>query len=145
MLPYVVVRNLYDRWLGLDTVDRNNEFQKVLDDVMKAWVPGCGGSGGDVRTGVGPSRPLVTYVGTYEHPAFGPISVAWQANELGGTFAGHDFVLRHLDAEMFAVEGSALSGRTLRFHLADDGVIQSLSVSLEPAVADIVFLRSGHP
>jgi len=144
LLPYVLVRNLYDRLLGLDPIDRNAEFEKVLDDAMRAWGAGSEAAAGAEHAASSPSLPLAAYAGSYEHPAFGGIEITHAPDGLHGAFAGQSFVLRHVDGERFAAQGSALAGRTLRFQRDPGGLVRSLSVSLEPAVADIVFTRPAR-
>ena len=78
-------------------------------------------------------------MGTYAHPAFGGINVETKDGQLVGTLSGINFELEHFHFDVFNIKNSILKGLKVTFSLGIDGKIKSLSLPLEPGVADIVF------
>jgi CubicO group peptidase (beta-lactamase class C family) len=92
-----------------------------------------------------PAHELAAYVGEYDHPAYGVMSVTIQGGELHWTWRGMFAALIHRHFETFelpAPPDRLLPDRLAITFLTDrNGDIVSLSAPLEPAVKDIVFTR----
>ncbi len=86
------------------------------------------------------SHPLADYAGEYEHPAYGIITVELKDNALQGKHFSFDFKLDHWHYDVFKA-GDHFSKVTFLTNLKGD--IDQLSVSVEPAVAPVVFTRKA--
>jgi CubicO group peptidase (beta-lactamase class C family) len=85
-----------------------------------------------------PSHPLDAYVGEYEHPAYGIISIELKDNALQGKHFSFDFKLDHWHYDVFK-PSDHLSKVTFLTNLKGD--VDQLSTVLEAAVAPIIFTR----
>jgi hypothetical protein len=86
-----------------------------------------------------PTHPLEAYVGKYENPGYGLITVT---HEQGGLFLDllEKKPLRHLHDNVFEAF-QLFSFGEFRFEINIDGSITSIVAPMEPAVSDIVFRR----
>lgn len=97
------------------------------------------------HTGTRPAHELAAYVGDYEHPAYGVMSIAHDGGELTWSWRGMSATLAHRHYETFelpeAPERLLPDRLAVTFLTNRDGNIVSLSAPLEPMVKDIVFSR----
>ncbi len=150
-VPALVVRNAFDRMLGLEPIDwagrarkREAEAREKTEEAKKkdlaAAVPDTS-----------PSHPLADHAGEYEHEGYGKASVRADGDGLVLEVAGIEFPLRHYHYDVWMVPydlppGAAASGRggaKVRFDYGNDGKIDSVAVPLEPSVSPIRFQRVG--
>ncbi len=87
-----------------------------------------------------PSHALEAYAGEFEHPAYGIISITKDGNGLKGKFHTFEFNLEHWHFDVF--KSSERVG-LISFLTNLKGDIDRLSVSIEPAVSPIVFIRKS--
>jgi CubicO group peptidase (beta-lactamase class C family) len=134
--------NIYDRLLGMNPIDWNariNEDQaKAKADAEKTKKE----SEKDRKPDTKPSHPLEDYVGTYEHPAYGPFAIRKDEDHLAAEFHSMTFALSHFHYDTFLLKND-LAGldERLTFIIDSRGDIGSLAIKLEPAVKEIVFQR----
>lgn len=143
LMSYVIVREIYDRLLGLGERDWNSHYKNVFAKIMKMSAPPAGSSDGQKPSTI-PSLPLTEYTGVYEHPAYGPVKVTLDGDNLAVKFqSGLTSIMKHSHFDVFKGTTSDfyLSAVAVRFHLSSDGVLESLSMPLESGVADISFKR----
>jgi CubicO group peptidase (beta-lactamase class C family) len=97
-----------------------------------------------------PSHDLADYVGDYDHPAYGRITITHAEGKLSWSYRGMSEPLAHRHYDTFELpEAAAESLRaalhpnrfTLSFSCDRQGNIASLAVPFEPLVSDIVFTR----
>jgi CubicO group peptidase (beta-lactamase class C family) len=92
-----------------------------------------------------PAHDLAAYVGDYEHPAYGLMSIKEQGGALNWWWRGMSAAMAHRHYETFElpeVPDRLLPDRLAVTFLTDrEGNIVSLSAPLEPLVRDIVFAR----
>lgn len=100
------------------------------------------------RSATQPSRDLADYVGDYEHPAYGRITITHAEGILRWAFRGmsEPLVHRHYDTfelpEIPQSPGGLLPSQlTLSFFADRAGNIASVAVPFEPLVKDIAFTR----
>lgn len=94
-----------------------------------------------------PSHALADYAGQYEHPAYGRFVVKLENKALSWSWRGLSGNLphRHYDIFEIAENPTNLSPDLLAvtFGYDREGIIDRLSIPLEPMVSEIVFLRTG--
>jgi CubicO group peptidase (beta-lactamase class C family) len=91
------------------------------------------------------THPLDAYAGTYEHPAYGELSITRNGRRLSVTRYGETSNLEHCKFNMFRRErgywGAFGSRLRFTFMVNDDDEIDRVLIPLESAVDDIVFTR----
>jgi len=130
-----------DLMLDLEPVDRYAEMkerrakadkskdEKKIDDRVE---------------GTSPSHPLPDYVGNYEHPGYGTISVSTNDDVLNGKFNSFEFVLEHFHYDVFQTTEDFDYGKTkFTFQTNEKGDIDQVSVPLESSVDPINFKRKA--
>jgi Domain of unknown function (DUF3471) len=89
-----------------------------------------------------PSHQLEDYVGRYENPGYGTITIG--RNDDGLTYTYHDetFPLRHYHYDIFEWEAKIVEVRfPVSFATGLKGDIDRLSIALEPTIAPSEFMR----
>ncbi len=150
-VPQLVVRNVFDRLLGLEPIDwaararkREAEAKQEADAAKKA----------DLAAAVpdtSPSDPLSDYAGDYGHPGYGTASVRIYEDSLILKVVGIEFPLEHHHYDVLSVPydlparrlAAGFGGVKIRFDYDDAGTINVVSVPLEPAVSPIRFQRTS--
>ncbi len=144
-VPTIVMRTLYDRLLGAPPVDWVARQRKTDADQAARQATLVATRQAERKAGTSPSHPLPDYVGNYEHPGYGTVRIALDRGNLTLTLEPHSVRLRHFHFDSWEIEDSGsivpLAGR-LRFLMNGAGEIDRVAVPLEPAGADIVFVRS---
>ncbi len=148
-VPALVVRNAFDRMLGLEPIDwaararkREAEAKAKVEEAKKA----------DLAAAVAdtkPSHPLADYAGDYEHAGYGKASVRVEGDGLILEVVGIEFPLEHYHYDLFSVPydlpadaaAAGFGGVKIRFDYDDAGAINVVSVPLEPAISPIRFVR----
>lgn len=141
-LPSVITYTIYDRLLGLAQIDWNTRLKPLWDETRSAEKQGQARTAA-ARVEVGPSHALAAYVGDYEHPGYGIISIRQAAD--GMEMIINDkltFPLKHYHYDYFEAYFATFDMYIMLMFLTDPkGSIHQLSVQMEPAVKDIVFRR----
>jgi CubicO group peptidase (beta-lactamase class C family) len=91
--------------------------------------------------GTKPAHGNSTYAGKYEHKAYGVITVKEEGKKLKLHFNSFDLDLDHWHYETFNATGEDLGGQEMKFNFFTnkDGKVESLSVTMELSLDDIVF------
>jgi CubicO group peptidase (beta-lactamase class C family) len=132
-----------DRLLGLDPVPWGERYHELYG----AFREGARESARHrlaTAPGTPAPRPLTSYVGSYEHPAYGIFDVSVDGEELATNFhgLGEVMTMRHHDGDVWDVKLEDFDTvLPLAFQSGLDGSITSLEVALEPTVDPIVFSR----
>jgi hypothetical protein len=143
-LPTIVSCNVYDRLLGLDQVpwserfleDRKKGEQAEEEAKKKGYTPRV--------SGTHPSHDLKDYVGDYENPGYGTVSIVLDSGGFKASLNRLHFPLRHFHYDVFEVPENPLDPlqkRKVMFFTDVKGDIATLAIPLQPDVKDIVFTR----
>ena len=89
-----------------------------------------------------PSHPLESYVGEYEHPAYGKVAITRTGEGLQLTYNGVSSQLTHIHYDLFewAVRRLLVQSH-VAFTTNENGMIESLTFKVEPTVKPQVFTR----
>lgn len=126
-------------WLkeGMDNIRKNKESireTKIQEDRMR-------------KKHTTPSHPLEEYVGIYEDPGYGKVSVDLVDGKLEVTYNDLSFILDHWHYDVFSVIQEkqdmivSFEGKKFTFCNNSNGDIAELIVPFEPSADDIVFKR----
>jgi CubicO group peptidase (beta-lactamase class C family) len=141
-LPGIIAYNVYDRFLGLKEIDWNQrnldrvtkekekaEKDKLLPDTLK-------------KAGTQPSHSIDSYIGKYENPAYGILTIVKENETLKLTFNGITTLLKHYHYDVFQAEDEVFfENIKYTFQMDGKGDIEKVSAPLESTVKDIVFQR----
>jgi hypothetical protein len=136
---------IIDRLRGREPVGWRERFRRRRDELI-ANIPADKEARKKARhANTRPAHERAAYVGDYEHPAYGVMSIREQDGALHWSWRGlfAEMIHRHYETfELPEVPDRPLpDGLDITFLTDRDGSIVSLSAPLEPAVRDIVFAR----
>jgi CubicO group peptidase (beta-lactamase class C family) len=145
-VPGIIMSNVYDRLLGLTQVDGVSRAKAALERTRKREYEEQRKRAAERISGTSPSHSLSDYAGTFEHPAYGVVSITQQGAGLQLTIDEFVTPFEHFHYDVFQslkaddapwIRGSA----RIMFTSGATGKVDSVAIPLEPAVADIVFKR----
>lgn len=145
-VPQIVLWNVYERLLGLsltDHVARSRDGQRRFDEQAAERVRRREASRTPNTT---PSRPLVDFAGTYEHPAYGKVIVALRDGNLVMSRAQQIGTLEHWNYDVFMQTydlQARVPRRRVSFIPGPSGAIGSLTINFDEG--PIVFRRQAKP
>ncbi len=139
----VLLRNVFDRMLGLTPVDWDSRFHEAEAKGKKAEDAEFKKIADERKPGTQPSHPLKDYAGTYSHPAYGNVVVTVDGDHLRFALNQLSAPLEHYHYDVFIVPHSqrTLGDLKVRFETAMSGEIESVAVPLEEDIPEIVFKR----
>ncbi len=143
-VPNIVTRNLFDRLLGLDPIDWVARTKKQEEDAKARQEKQRQERAAERKPGTSPSHPLSAYAGTYEHPAYGRLTVETNGDALVVSYEAFRVPLKHFHYDVFEIDDPGnivpLSGR-VTFLMNQKGEVDRMAVPFEPSVPDIVLTR----
>jgi CubicO group peptidase (beta-lactamase class C family) len=143
-MPNVVVYNVLDRLLGLEPVPWNRRFLDIEEKEKQSEEEGKKQGFTAPKSGTHPSHDLKDYVGEYENPGYGRVTIEAQGDGFQMKINRLSAPLKHFHYDVFAVPEDPLDPlekEKVMFHSDVKGDITSLSMAAEPNVSDIVFTR----
>jgi CubicO group peptidase (beta-lactamase class C family) len=144
--PVIISLTLFDRLLGLEPTDwdalMTESYAEAAAAEKKAKEELLGGR----ISGAQPAHPLATYVGEYEHPGYGHLSIHLRQASLQMVMNDKKtFALALAHDDIFDAHEPDWDDRLKITFIANaQGRIRSLSIPLEEAVAEIVFVRQAE-
>jgi CubicO group peptidase (beta-lactamase class C family) len=144
MMPNVVVYNVLDRLLGLDQVPWNERFLEIEKKQEQSEEEAKKRGFTTPTPGTHPSHNLKEYLGEYENPGYGRVTIEVQGDGFQMKLNRLNAPLKHFHYDVFSVPEDPLNpleNEKVMFHTGVKGDIRSLSMTLEPNVSDIVFWR----
>jgi len=144
--PVIISLTLFDRLLGLEPTDWDMLMtesyadaaaaeKKAKEELLAGQIPGAN-----------PAHPLDAYAGEYEHPGYGHLSVRLRESSLKMVMNDKKtFALTLAHDDVFDAHEPDWDDRLkLTFVVDEQGRIGSLSIPLEEAVVEIVFVRQAE-
>lgn len=140
-----VARNYaVDRMLGLSEIDWHEKLygdrKKALDMVKEQKDK----KDANRVEGTEPSHPLKSYVGKFEHPAYGTIEILYNNDKLSADLHSIKVDLNHYHYDIFETGSKEEDVPNLKvtFYTNAKGEIYKLSIPLQDGVKDIEFTRA---
>ena len=143
-LPNVVVYNVLDRLLGLEPVAWNQRFLDIEKKRKQSEEEAKQRGFTAPKSGTHPSHDLKEYLGEYENPGYGRVTIEAQGDGFQMKLNRLSAPLKHFHYDVFAIPEDPLNPleqEKVMFQTDVKGDIRSLSMTLEPNVPDIVFTR----
>jgi N-acyl-D-amino-acid deacylase len=145
--PVCVTRRILDRLVKLEPIDWVARAKEIDAKAAQADRENRQRDASE-SSGSSPSHAWNEYAGTFEHPAYGSVTVS--ALGEGLTFAWRNLKtsLVHRRYDVFetanSIEDESPSPKfRVSFAYGSDGAIDRLAMPLEPSVADVVFARKA--
>jgi len=144
-VPQILAYNAYERLLGLDQVPWNKRIKEEMDKAKAEAEKLKKEKDKDRKLNTKPSHALEDYVGEYEHPGYGIITVEKEGDGLKGKYNSFSGPLTHYHYDIFELKNELLNmSQKITFSTDLKGNIFSLSIQMEPAVKEIVFTRMAE-
>lgn len=147
-LPGLLARHLTDRLLALPPKNWSAERLAQRDAMRAAEKEAETKKATFRKSGTSPAHPLDEYVGDYEDPGYGVLSIARTGNALTMTYNGITTPLEHWHYETWnglKIEGEkadhSFEDFRIQFRTDFDGEVSGVAAPMEPAVHEIVFVR----
>lgn len=146
LFPIIVGRAIIDRLLNLEDANWKHRFFEKYSQMMKTIEAQSSRIDNEKIKGTSPSHPLEAYTGTYDHPAYGKVSVTLQDNKLWikTNFMDKSVALEHYHYDTFMLKMDlGIRDLVLRIPFYSDiqGNIVKISLRLEPTIERIEFNR----
>jgi hypothetical protein len=141
-LPTIIARYVTDVLLSLDPVDWSGRIKTQVDAAKAGEEKGVKDVS-DRKPNTKPSHPLADYVGEYENPGYGALTVKLSGKSLEATYNRITSQLEHWHYDVFRAHSEELEGLKLyaNFMTNNAGDIDRVSLPLEPSVKEIMFTR----
>jgi CubicO group peptidase (beta-lactamase class C family) len=143
-VPEIISYHLYDDLLGLEPVDWAKRIEEREAKQKAAEEEELKKEASEPKLNTHPSHELKDYVGRYENPGYGILTIQAAGDWFTGTLNKLSFPLRHSHYDVFEVPpdstGSVDLGQ-LRFLTDMNGDINAIAAPLEPDAPEIVFTR----
>jgi CubicO group peptidase (beta-lactamase class C family) len=136
----VVSYGIYERLLGMSLTPWSERMLDIRLKGKEAGKQARARAGGEHVSGTKPSHPLDDYVGEFEHPAYGVITVSKQSEGLLFDFHKIRLPLSHFHYDRFDTPDDEQEGKwSLNFATSPQGEVDKALVSLDEA--EVSFLR----
>jgi CubicO group peptidase (beta-lactamase class C family) len=142
--PGIVMLELYDRLLGLPHTDRLPFAQKAKEAGAAQKAKDRQELQAQRKQGTTPSHNLQDYAATYEHPAYGSMTIRVNQGHLELVFDDFVLKLKHYHYDIFEIDDSEADtpvAGLVQFQMDTKGDLHSLLIPFEASVKDIVFTR----
>ncbi|WP_044591742.1 serine hydrolase [Bradyrhizobium sp. LTSPM299] len=144
-VPWTLTLHVIDRLRGREPIEWRERFRKRRDEFLAHLQLDKDARAKARHNDTRPAHGLAAYAGDYAHPAYGVMSIKEQDGALHWSWRGLFATLVHRHFETFetpeVLDRYVPDSLPITFLTNRDGNIVSLSAPLEPAVADIVFVR----
>jgi CubicO group peptidase (beta-lactamase class C family) len=143
-LPEATMFNVFDRLLGLDQVPWTKRILSQEQQAKKAEQEAKAKGYVPRKTGTHPSHDLDEYVADYENPGYGIVSITRDGDGFQMKLNKRAEKLKHYHYDLFQVPEDPLDPfqrMFVMFHTDLNGDISTLTIPLQPDVADIEFKR----
>jgi hypothetical protein len=148
-VPAIVMRNVYDRLLGLNQIDWAARQKTALAYAEKRQKDREREREAERVAGTSPSHALADYAGAFEHPAYGVVRIAQENGGLVFMLDEFSVPLEHFHYDVFrrakSDPRSPINDARLTFATGGNGKVETVSIPLEPAAPEIVFKRKPAP
>ncbi len=133
---------IYDILLGREPKDWHTHMKSFVDKVKDQAKQAKEQSASDRKPDTQPSHPLSDYVGDYEHPGYGVMSIKEVDGKLVTVFNRLEMAMEHYHYDVFEAKYETLEvSFKLQFHLDLKGNVEKVAVQLEPSVPPSLFTR----
>ena len=136
----VVSYSVYERLLGLDQTPWSQRLNDARKKAKQAGTAARAQAGGGQVKGTQPSHPLDDFVGEFEHPAYGVVTISKKENGLFFDFHKIALPLTHFHYDRFDTPDDEQDGKwSVNFSTSPLGEVDKALMSLDEA--EVTFVR----
>ncbi|MEZ5401478.1 MAG: serine hydrolase [Bryobacteraceae bacterium] len=141
--PPVIALTLADRYLDAPALDRIAERRQAEAEQLRKRREAAARARRRRRKATKPSRPIAEFEGTYTDPGYGDARVSVEGEAITVRVAGASTTYGHWHYDVFGTDGGDEDSepRLARFASNTDGEVDTLAVSIEPAIDEVTFRR----
>jgi CubicO group peptidase (beta-lactamase class C family) len=140
----IVSYNVYERLLGMDQTPWSDRTLEIRLKNKKAGTESRTKANEGRVAGTEPSHPLAAYMGAYENPAYGVMTIGLKENQLQFDFHKMLFAMTRFHYDRFDTPDDEQDGKwSVNFRTNPQGDIDQAVMSLDEAEA--VFVRKPDP
>jgi CubicO group peptidase (beta-lactamase class C family) len=141
-LPEILSLYVTDLFLNLEPIDFHGRYLRAAAAANSGALSDKDREKHNRRDGTKPSHKADEYAATYEHPAYGLMTVTADGKKLTADLNGHVSELRHWHYDTYRATFPGLTTKyDLTFATNDRGNIDAVTVLFEPRVAPVQFTR----
>jgi len=146
-LPRLIEYEILDRILELPERDWLKDGVEQIQNGKKAALDNKETEDLNRKKGTSPSHPLAAYIGEYEHPGYGKVTVELKDEKLIATYNDVTSLLDHWHYDVFSIvqdsEDLLICREGMKFTFRNNlnGDIEELLIPFEAKTADIVFKK----
>jgi CubicO group peptidase (beta-lactamase class C family) len=143
-VPEIIERNIFDRMLELTPVAWSRRLKAVERKAKETNTLAKRKKAARRKKNTKPSHPLKDYVGVYEHPAYGTVSIEKEGRGIKLTWHRVTGTLKHYHYDTFDLkckEWGSGDSTLVHFQAGLKGEIASLTIRMEPTVDPVLFKR----
>jgi hypothetical protein len=135
LAPFIIAYNALDRLRGREPSHLEPTVKKLHDEAVAALVKGKERSDAEKVEAACPSHELNAYVGNFDHPGYGRVTIDKNADGLTFGYNGELFPLVHYHYDVFHYEMRVVEVRIpVSFGTSIRGDVDRLWVALEPTM-----------
>lgn len=140
----VLLYNIIDKMLDMDAIDWNGRYRDLINKFKELQNNQKSHMENGKKENTHPSHTLEGFTGEYTHPGYGKIYIKLEENMLKLQFNEFRKPLEHYhyDVFSFSMEEFGIPPILINFIMDNNGDISSVSIPMEPAVKDIVFIKN---
>jgi CubicO group peptidase (beta-lactamase class C family) len=142
-VPNIVAYTIFDRLVGLESTDWNALFKPFYDESVEGEERSKKKSSTERNVDAHPSHPVESYLGNYEHPGYGMISI--KKADSGLQMVINDKLilsLEHYHYDIFEANIEKWDYRLkLSFSTDLKGNIACVAIQMEPLAKDVIYIR----
>ncbi|MCK4823678.1 serine hydrolase, partial [bacterium] len=146
-IPNLVTNTIYDRLLELEQTDWNELVKPFYDELVEAEKQSKEKSSSERKTEAPTSHPIESYLGNYEHPGYGKVTIEQVDDQLQMIINDKlTLPLEHYHYGIFEAYFEKIDFLVkLSFSSDLKGNISQVAIQMEPMVKDIIFNRLPDP
>jgi len=131
--------NIYERLLGLSLTPWSERRLEIYQKTKEAETQARAKAGSQQVAGTKPSHSLESYVGEYQHPAYGILKIELKGNGLQFAFHKIHLPLSHFHYDRFDTPDDELEGKwSVNFSTNPQGDVDKATMSLDESEATFV-------
>ena len=147
-VPSIIRNTIVDKMLGLKFKDWHRTQKVAVDKAKAAAKEKLKADSTQHKYGTKPTHSITDYTGTFTNEAYGTLTIELKKDSLIGKYNALTFKITHYHYDYFnfipvadGVDASEDDAMKVLFNINIKGEIESLSVSLQGGVKDIVFKK----
>lgn len=140
----ILLYNIIDNMLEMDVIDWNGRYRELINKFKAIKNNQESQLENEKKENTRPSHSLSEYAGEYIHPGYGKLYINIEGDTLKLHFNEFRKLLKHYhyDVFSFSMEEFGILPILINFNINSRGNISSVSIPMEPAVKDIVFIKN---